>query len=327
MYKISDYSLFESIVNKISRLENVNRAIDIESLSSNSIIKNEVILEFASTNTIEGDFLSTNSARLLVNKNEQLSNTDLEKRWIGIKRASEFVWSGSFEFDLEHMHGAHRALLRDVKESGGVFKTKINQVGSLVTAHPEDVNNLMMNLFINVSSSAMTLGWGIHNIVPFVSEFLAIHPYEDGNGRMSRLLMNFLLHKAGFKFAKHISITKFLVEDKDRYIQALEKRNNAWASNAMRPQDLVALFDVLLDSILLAAQEALEISNLKKINKVDFKKQVLKKSTEFSFSEIRSFVKSSLSDATYKVWIKEMLDEKLISKKGELKNTKYKVAN
>lgn len=56
----------------------------------------------------------------------------------------------------------------------------------------------------------------------FILDFLCIHPFEDGNRRMSRLLTLLLLYRAGFIVGKYISIEMLIEESKETYYEALQ---------------------------------------------------------------------------------------------------------
>ncbi len=55
----------------------------------------------------------------------------------------------------------------------------------------------------------------------FIYEFLSIHPYQDGNGRLSRLLTNLLLMKLDYKFVLYVSLESIIETQKANYYQAL----------------------------------------------------------------------------------------------------------
>ena len=66
-------------------------------------------------------------------------------------------------------------------------------------------------------------------IIPmFVLDFLCIHPFNDGNGRMSRLLTLLLLYRAGYIVGKYISIEKLIETSKDTYYEALQISSQSW---------------------------------------------------------------------------------------------------
>lgn len=62
----------------------------------------------------------------------------------------------------------------------------------------------------------------------FVLDFLCIHPFGDGNGRMSRLLFLMLLYKAGYIGGKYISVEKLIEESKETYYEALYESSQDW---------------------------------------------------------------------------------------------------
>ena len=65
----------------------------------------------------------------------------------------------------------------------------------------------------------------------FILDFLCIHPFNDGNGRMSRLLTLLLLYKSGFIVGKYISIEKIIEETKETYYEALQDSSINWHEN------------------------------------------------------------------------------------------------
>lgn len=65
-------------------------------------------------------------------------------------------------------------------------------------------------------------------IPAFICDFLCIHPFNDGNGRMSRLLTLLLLYKSGFNVGKYISIEKEIEKTKETYYEALEQSDEGW---------------------------------------------------------------------------------------------------
>lgn len=66
-------------------------------------------------------------------------------------------------------------------------------------------------------------------VIPmFILDFLCIHPFNDGNGRMSRLLTLLLLYRAGYIVGKYISIEKIIEKSKDTYYEALQTSSINW---------------------------------------------------------------------------------------------------
>ena len=62
----------------------------------------------------------------------------------------------------------------------------------------------------------------------FILDFLCIHPFNDGNGRMSRLLTLLLLYRTGYQIGKYISIEKLIADSKESYYEALQESSENW---------------------------------------------------------------------------------------------------
>ncbi len=66
-------------------------------------------------------------------------------------------------------------------------------------------------------------------VIPmFILDFLCIHPFNDGNGRMSRLLTLLLLYRSGYMVGKYISIEKLIENTKETYYEALQSSSQGW---------------------------------------------------------------------------------------------------
>lgn len=78
----------------------------------------------------------------------------------------------------------------------------------------------------------MAIGEGIVDpliLIPaFIHDFLCIHPFIDGNGRMSRLLTTLLLYRSGYYVGRYISLEAQIARTKDYYYDALEQSQNGW---------------------------------------------------------------------------------------------------
>ena len=76
-------------------------------------------------------------------------------------------------------------------------------------------------------------------IPAFICDFLCIHPFNDGNGRMSRLLTLLLLYRTGYVVGKYISIEKQIEQTKDRYYDTLEEADAGWHDEANDPAPFI----------------------------------------------------------------------------------------
>lgn len=89
-------------------------------------------------------------------------------------------------------------------------------------------------------------------IAIFIHDFLCIHPFNDGNGRMSRLLTTLLLYQNGFYVGKYISLEAKIAKDKDLYYEALSASQEGWHEGK---EDPVPFIKYLLGTILAAYKD------------------------------------------------------------------------
>lgn len=93
----------------------------------------------------------------------------------------------------------------------------------------------------------------------FILDFLCIHPFNDGNGRMSRLLTLLLLYRAGYLIGKYISLEKLIADSKDSYYEALQASSVGWHEEN---SDYLPFVRYLLGVILAAYREFAERASI-----------------------------------------------------------------
>lgn len=107
-------------------------------------------------------------------------------------------------------------------------------------------------------------------IIPmFILEFLCIHPFNDGNGRMSRLLTLLLLCRSGYIVGKYISIEKMIEQSKETYYETLQQSSAGWHENE---NDYAPFVRYLLGVILAAYRDfssRVQLLSLKGLSKPD----------------------------------------------------------
>lgn len=86
----------------------------------------------------------------------------------------------------------------------------------------------------------------------FIHDFLCIHPFNDGNGRMSRLLTTLLLYRSGFLIGRYVSLEAKIAKDKDLYYEALRQSQIGWHDGS---DDQVPFIKYLLGTILAAYKD------------------------------------------------------------------------
>lgn len=90
-------------------------------------------------------------------------------------------------------------------------------------------------------------------LVPiFILDFLSVHPFNDGNGRMARLLTLLLLYRFGFEVGRYISLEKIIEDSKERYYETLRQSSLSWHEGT---NDVFPWINYLLGTIIAAYKE------------------------------------------------------------------------
>ena len=159
-------------------------------------------------------------------------------------------------------------------------------------------------------------------IPTFIHDFLCIHPFNDGNGRMSRLLTTLLLYRNGFYVGKYISLEAKIAKNKDLYYDALGEAQSGWhEGNA----DAVPFIKFLLGTILAAYKDfedrfALVETKLPAIETV--RRATMNKIGRFSKQDIRELC-PSLSISSIEGALRKLVVEGEIKREGNGKNIRY----
>lgn len=156
----------------------------------------------------------------------------------------------------------------------------------------------------------------------FIHDFLCIHPFNDGNGRMSRLLTTLLLYRSGFFVSKYISLEAKINKHKDLYYEALQESQYGWHEGK---EDFMPFVKYLLGIILSAYrdfEDRMEIVQPKVPSKEMVRKAVLQKIGYFTKQDIRELC-PSLSISSIEGGLRELVAEGAIRREGQGKSTRY----
>ena len=156
----------------------------------------------------------------------------------------------------------------------------------------------------------------------FIHDFLCIHPFNDGNGRMSRLLTTLLLYRSGFYVGKYISLEAKIAKNKDLYYDALGTAQKGWHEGTA---DAVPFIKYLLGTILAAYKDfedrfALVETKLPALETV--RRATMNKIGRFSKQDIRELC-PSLSISSIEGALRKLVAEGEIKREGNGKNIKY----
>jgi Fic family protein len=158
----------------------------------------------------------------------------------------------------------------------------------------------------------------------FILDFLCIHPFSDGNGRMSRLLTLLPLYRQDYLVGKYISIEKLINSSKETYYEALQESSWNWHEGE---NDYSSFVRYILGVVLAAYKEFAE-----RVEYVADKK--MKAAERVAVVFIRSVAPINkayimekcpdISETTIERSLSELLNNKRIEKLGNGRNTMYK---
>jgi len=179
------------------------------------------------------------------------------------------------------------------------------------------------------------LGWAQTNMFKhplirignFIFEYLAIHPFQDGNGRTSRLLTNLMLLQHGYQFTALVSHEKLIEARKADYYLTLNRAQSSWKSGS---EDIFAWLVYFLEIVKAQATKALEIIQQDTVESLLSEKQL----ALWHWAQTRNAPEFSRKDAiealkfpprTVEAIIKKLLDLKRLERIGEGRGTRYRI--
>ena len=156
----------------------------------------------------------------------------------------------------------------------------------------------------------------------FIHDFLCIHPFNDGNGRMSRLLTTLLLYRNGFYVGKYISLESKIAKNKDLYYDALRQSQYGWHEGK---EDVIPFIKYLLSTILSAYKDFEDRFAL-----IEVKLPAIEMVRQATMNKIGRFTKQdihelcpSLSISSIERALRKLVDSEELKKESAGKNTCY----
>ena len=333
-----------NIINLISKIHEYkgkqSYLLDTKKGTLETLLKVAKIQSTSSSNKIEGIYTTDKRINEIVNQNLEPKNRN-EEEIAGYRDVLTLIHENYNFIDINQntILQLHRDLYKYTSYSySGKFKnsqsfieeenekgekkirfTPLSPVETPIAIHDlcknynELVNNEMCDLLV---------------LIPiFILDFVSIHPFNDGNGRMSRLLTLLLLYKADYMVGKYISIEKIIEETKDSYYDTLEKSSTNWHNNE---NDYSYFVEYYLGIILNAYKEfdyRINIVENKKITAYDriidiFKENIIPINKAFIINKC-----PDLSETTIERTLSKLIKEDKIVKISGGRYTKYKWNN
>lgn len=231
-----------SLIARIDEFKGAWRALGTLAPDRLSALRRVATIESIGSSTrIEGSKLSDREVeKLLSNLEIKSFETRDEQEVAGYAELMDLVFSSwqDIPFNENHVKQLHQTLLRHSEKDErhrGQYKTNSNSVAAFdengtqigivfETASPFDTPRLMAELVEWVSQERIKAHLHPLLIISiFVVVFLEIHPFQDGNGRLSRVLTTLLLIQAGYAYVPYSSLESVVEINKEAYYLALRQ--------------------------------------------------------------------------------------------------------
>lgn len=237
-------------------------------------------------------------------------------------------------FKANYILQLHRDLYKYSEKSiGGSFKNSQNEISAIDESGnqyvlftpiapyetPEAIDTICKNFEKTVDAQRID---PLILIPIAVHDFLCVHPFNDGNGRMSRLLTTLLLYRSGYMIGKYISLESKIAKNKTLYYDALEQSQHGWHEGK---EDSTPFIKYLLGIILSAYRDFEE-----RVDLVGNKLSVLDTVRKAAYSKIGKMTKAelmelcpSIAKSSVESAVKKLVDSGELIKHGSGRTTFY----
>lgn len=287
------------------------------------------------SNKIEGIVTTATRIKQLCDQNTTPRNRD-EEEISGYRDALSLIHE-SYEYipiKSSYILQLHQVLYRYSQRGiGGRFKNTQNYISEIKESGEQIVRFMPLDPFetptaiekmcesFNRETDACEVDPLI--LIPaFIVDFLCVHPFNDGNGRMSRLLTTLLLYRAGYVVGKYVSLESKIEKTKESYYKALEKSDINWNNGE---NDITPFIKYILGTVLSAYRdfEQRVILVEDKSSAIDLVRNAVNNTIgKFTKSDIMELV-PSVGKTSVENSLKILIEEGVIGRDGKGKATFY----
>lgn len=337
-------------VNKIAEIDEFKGRWDaLKNIAPDSLSKLQRIATIASIGSstrIEGSQLSDAQVNeLLSNIDRKSFRTRDEQEVAGYADAMELIFESCDEITIteNHIRQLHGMLLKhstkDTRHKGEYKKFPNNveafdadgkSVGVIFrTMEPFDTPFCMEKLVEWYQTEIATRNHHPLLVIgAFVVHFLAIHPFQDGNGRLSRILTTLMLLQSGYGYVPYCSLESIVEKNKDQYYLSLRKAQKSFEGKHAGMKDWLSYFLKILIKQKNILQQRIDQDTQLAIGKLSpVATQIIRLVNQQQRTTNSDIVAlTSLNRNTVKKHLKELVNKKLITQNGVGKGTWYSPA-
>jgi Fic family protein len=213
------------------------------------------VLSITASSAIEGVIVAdADRAQRIINRQAATLRNRSEQELAGYRDAQDYL----FQQDWHPLNAGlivhlHRLLFAHTAASGGAFKIADNLVvdrspdgSTTVRFKPVSAANTPFAIDDLIERYEHAVAAGRHHPVLlsglFILDLLVIHPFEDGNGRVARLLTGVMLSDHGYTVGRYVSLEQAIAESADAYYQALLDSTHGWHEGIADPWPWLGYF-------------------------------------------------------------------------------------
>lgn len=331
-----DWNLI-NLISKIDRFDANWTAIERKEGQSLKELKSiATVRSVGASNRIEGNKMSDEEVDVLLQKIDITKLPDRDSQEVvGYYEVLDLISESYQNINIteNHIKSLHNSLLKySTKDEWhkGNYKLHSNAVEA---SFPDGTRQIIFQTteagYATEDAMRLLLSWynsetevhALIKIASFVYEFLSIHPFQDGNGRLSRLLSTLLLIENGYKWIEYVSFEHEIESRKNEYYQALR------SCQAQRPNEDVTVWMQFFLSCLSNIQSQL----MKKLQKEGLEVQLSpKEKSIYMIIQNRPNIQSgeiaeklAIPSPTVKRILAELLKKELIEKQGSGRGVSY----
>jgi Fic family protein len=300
-----------------------------------TLVENAIVESAESSNRIEGIEVDQDRLKPILLQDSK-PRTRPEEEVVGYKNALNLIHTKYSEIDIvpDTTKLLHKMCVEGISDAGQ-WKIKDNDVirknvdGSveIIFKPVSAVETLkyMDNLCLLYKTGIDQWKYpDLYAVACLVLDFLCVHPFRDGNGRVSRLITLLALYKQGYEVGKYISLEKIIEDSKEEYYKALHKSSLNWHEGK---HDIEPWLYYLLSTINIAYKRFEERATKIKVQKgakTGFVKKVIDEQIgEFSYGDIVRLLPGVGKDMI-KLVFKQLEKEKKIVCLGKGQSAKWK---
>jgi len=287
------------------------------------------------SNAIEGIVTTDERISEIVNQNSAPVNHD-EAEIAGYRDALAMIHDGMATLDIREADilGLHQVMLAYTPAGGGWYKDFDNVIAQIdaqgmrkvrfAPTPAADTPAAMEQLILAYMEARSNPAINPLLLIPsFILDFLCIHPFADGNGRMSRLLSLLMLYKSGFDAGRFISFEEQINQGRGQYYEALRLSSQGWHTNENTYFPFIGNFITTLMYCYKELDKRFAVVNARKVTKrLRVEATILNSLLPISKQEICGIL-PDVSPTTVEAILADMVRNQQVEKIGAGRSTRY----